>query len=110
MDDSSIGGVVKQERQSAHHRQQRSRLGGERSAQGAQTVAAMREAGITDADIETIVWSNPVTFFEQSGRLDLGERPIDQTALWKATRCCAAVRNRWSSRYGNCYLCQRVYR
>ena len=47
------------------------------------TVAAMREAEIADADIETIVWSNPVAFFGQSGRLDLGKRPIDQTALWE---------------------------
>ncbi len=47
------------------------------------TVAAMREAGIADADIETIVGSNPVAFFGQSGRLDLDKRPIDQTALWE---------------------------
>jgi uncharacterized protein len=47
------------------------------------TVAAMREAGIADADIETIVWANPVAFFGQSGRLDLDKRPIDQTALWE---------------------------
>jgi uncharacterized protein len=35
------------------------------------TVAVMRARGIAEADIETIVWRNPVTFFAQSGRLDL---------------------------------------
>jgi uncharacterized protein len=48
------------------------------------TVAAMREAGIPERDIETIVWDNPVAFFGQSGRLDLGEpRHIDQRELWE---------------------------
>jgi hypothetical protein len=51
------------------------------------TVALMRESGIPEADVETIVWTNPVTFFAQSGKLDvasLGERPtIDQTRLWE---------------------------
>jgi len=39
------------------------------------TVAVMREQGITDALIETIVWENPVRFFAQSGRLTLDEAP-----------------------------------
>ena len=50
------------------------------------TIAVMRARGIADADIETIVWDNPVAFFAQSGKLDvtgLGEddaRPaIDRT-------------------------------
>ena len=51
------------------------------------TVALMREAGIPEADIETIVWKNPVAFFGQSGQLDvadLADRPsIDQTRLWE---------------------------
>ncbi len=51
------------------------------------TVALMRESRIAEADIERIVWANPVAFFGQSGRLDLGEagdRPgIDQTRLWE---------------------------
>ena len=46
------------------------------------TAARMREAGISEDAIEQIVWKNPVTFFAQSGRLDLGEferaAPIDQ--------------------------------
>ncbi|HYX90154.1 MAG TPA: TatD family hydrolase, partial [Myxococcaceae bacterium] len=37
------------------------------------TAARMREAGISEDAIEQIVWKNPVTFFAQSGRLDLGE-------------------------------------
>jgi len=47
----------------------------------------MREGGISENDIETIVWTNPVTFFGQSGRLDVADvadRPsIDQTQLWQ---------------------------
>ena len=50
------------------------------------TVARMREAGIPEEAIERIVWKNPVAFFGQSGRLDLGEieeaPEIDQTHLW----------------------------
>ncbi len=51
------------------------------------TAALMRESGIALADIEKIVWRNPVAFFGQSGRLDLdptGDSPaIDQTQLWE---------------------------
>jgi predicted metal-dependent TIM-barrel fold hydrolase len=52
-----------------------------------QTAALMRESGIAEKDIETIVWHNPVAFFSQSGKLDLNvveHRPdIDQTQLWE---------------------------
>jgi predicted metal-dependent TIM-barrel fold hydrolase len=51
------------------------------------TAALMRESGISGADIKRIVWQNPVSFFSQSGRLDLGpagDSPaIDQTQLWE---------------------------
>ena len=51
------------------------------------TAALMRESGISEADIERIVWQNPVAFFSQSGRLDLGpaaDSPaIDQTQMWE---------------------------
>jgi hypothetical protein len=51
------------------------------------TVQAMREAQISEKDIEKIVWQNPVEFFGQSGRLDLGEDAthelIDQTELFQ---------------------------
>ena len=49
------------------------------------TVNAMREAGIGEDAIETIVWSNPTAFFGASGRLtgiDVAE-PIDQRKLWE---------------------------
>ena len=42
------------------------------------TVAAMREAGIADADIEKlIVWSNPVAFFGQAAGSIASARSID---------------------------------
>jgi uncharacterized protein len=51
------------------------------------TAQAMREAGLPEADIELICWRNPVRFFAQSGRLDLGEAPVppavDQRQLWE---------------------------
>ena len=50
------------------------------------TVAAMRAAGFGEADIEQVVWRNPIQFFGQSGRLDLSlvETPrIDQTRLFE---------------------------
>jgi hypothetical protein len=52
----------------------------------------MADAGISESDIKTVVWDNPVAFFGQSGRLDLGDdnlsdgsgRPrVDQTELWE---------------------------
>jgi uncharacterized protein len=51
------------------------------------TEAAMRQAGIAEADIELVLWRNPVRFFAQSGRLDLAEEPadakVDQRQLWE---------------------------
>lgn len=51
------------------------------------TVAAMLDAGIARESVETIVWYNPIAFFEQSGRLDIdAEMPsekVDQTRLWE---------------------------
>jgi uncharacterized protein len=47
------------------------------------TAAKMREAGISEADIERIVWHNPVAFFSQSGKLDLSEPAIDQRELFE---------------------------
>ena len=50
------------------------------------TVAAMREAGLPDVEIQKIVWDNPAQFFAQSGNLDLDDietRPnINQTELF----------------------------
>jgi predicted metal-dependent TIM-barrel fold hydrolase len=48
------------------------------------TATALGQAGVSDADIETIVWHNPVRFFAQSGRLDLEDAPkVDQRQLWE---------------------------
>jgi predicted metal-dependent TIM-barrel fold hydrolase len=50
------------------------------------TAALMRVNGIAEADIERIVWENPVAFFAQSGRLDFtvaGSPTADQTCLWE---------------------------
>ena len=41
----------------------------------AKTGAAMLEAGFTADDVDTVLWSNPVAFFAQSGRLDLSPLP-----------------------------------
>jgi uncharacterized protein len=46
------------------------------------TVAAMKDAGFDDDDVDRVVWRNPVEFFGQSGRLilgDLGERDLTAT-------------------------------
>jgi hypothetical protein len=54
------------------------------------TAVKMREAGLAAAQIEAIVWRNPIAFFGQSGRLDLEElarlddtSPLDQRALFE---------------------------
>ena len=49
------------------------------------TVALMRASGISERDIEIIVWSNPAAFFAQSGPLEGIDAPslIDQRKLWE---------------------------
>ncbi|HEY0714681.1 MAG TPA: TatD family hydrolase [Polyangia bacterium] len=53
------------------------------------TLAAMSEAGVSEADQELVFWRNPVRFFAQSGRLDLDEglvgeaAKVDQRQLWE---------------------------
>jgi len=51
------------------------------------TVEVMRQAGISEAAIEQIVWRNPIAFFAQSGRLDLevgdGALKVDQRELFE---------------------------
>lgn len=51
------------------------------------TVQRMREAGLSEEVVRTIAWDNPVAFFAQSGRLDLGEleraAPVDQRSLFE---------------------------
>ncbi|MEU9886388.1 TatD family hydrolase [Sphaerisporangium sp. NPDC051017] len=42
---------------------------------------AMLASGFSDADVETVLWDNPVAFYAQSGRLDLSEvKPADTYA------------------------------
>ncbi|HET6280600.1 MAG TPA: TatD family hydrolase [Polyangia bacterium] len=50
------------------------------------TAAAMAAAGFAAAEIEKVVWSNPVAFFAQSGKLDLSSldaRGVDQRLLFE---------------------------
>jgi uncharacterized protein len=51
------------------------------------TITKLREAGVADAEIDTIVWKNPVRFFAQSGQLDLsdldGPTAVDQTQTFQ---------------------------
>ena len=51
------------------------------------TVKLMREAGIPEETIQSIVWKNPVEFFKQSGRLELNmlnqKQTVDQRKLWE---------------------------
>ncbi|HSN98565.1 MAG TPA: TatD family hydrolase, partial [Candidatus Nanopelagicales bacterium] len=51
------------------------------------TAARMREAGVAAEVIEAIFWRNPVSFFGQSGKLDLGELAppvvVDQRQLFE---------------------------
>jgi predicted metal-dependent TIM-barrel fold hydrolase len=50
------------------------------------TAVEMKKAGISDADIETIVWKNPIAFFGQTGRIDESELAgahFDQAELWE---------------------------
>lgn len=41
------------------------------------TGEAMLAVGFTDEDVDKVLWHNPVTFFGQSGRLDLTDLPAD---------------------------------
>ena len=51
------------------------------------TVEVMRQQGISEAQIEQVVWRNPIAFFAQSGRLDLAEASellkVDQRSLFE---------------------------
>ncbi|MGZ8159794.1 MAG: TatD family hydrolase [Methylobacter sp.] len=51
------------------------------------TAEAMRQAGISEQDIDTIVWRNPVAFYALSGKVDEEDLtqplPVDQRGLWE---------------------------
>jgi hypothetical protein len=44
------------------------------------TADAMLAAGFDDDDVDRVLWRNPVEFYGQSGRLELGDEPGDGTA------------------------------
>ena len=46
------------------------------------TAAALRTAGFPEREIERLVWHNPVAFFGQSARLELGEIVPDRPATF----------------------------
>jgi len=51
------------------------------------TAALMREQGLDEAAVATIVWQNPVAFFAQSGKIDVAEleraSEVDQRQLFQ---------------------------
>jgi predicted metal-dependent TIM-barrel fold hydrolase len=50
------------------------------------TAQAMRAAGFSDAEIETVVFENPLSFFERSGKIErssIAGRKIDQSQLFE---------------------------
>ncbi|MBC6458301.1 TatD family hydrolase [Actinomadura sp. HBU206391] len=46
------------------------------------TGEAMLAGGFTEADVDQVLWHNPVAFYGQSGRLVLDEEPVDSGALF----------------------------
>jgi predicted metal-dependent TIM-barrel fold hydrolase len=46
------------------------------------TGEAMLAGGFTEADVDQVLWRNPVAFYGQSGRLVLDEGPVDSGALF----------------------------
>lgn len=49
------------------------------------TVAALLAAGVAEAEVQQLVWDNPIALFGQSGRLeieDIGAEPADPTATF----------------------------
>jgi len=50
------------------------------------TGEAMRAEGFSETDVEKVLFTNPITFFAQSGRISLEEMmpiKVDQTRLWE---------------------------
>jgi predicted metal-dependent TIM-barrel fold hydrolase len=50
------------------------------------TGAKMLEAGFSEADVEKVLFENPINFFARSGRISLQEMTplkVDQTRLWE---------------------------
>jgi predicted metal-dependent TIM-barrel fold hydrolase len=49
------------------------------------TAQAMREAGFSKDEIDKVFWRNPVEFFSQSGRLEVGDIQSDPTATFEGS-------------------------
>ena len=49
------------------------------------TADAMLAAGFAQADVDTVVWDNPVAVYGQSGRLELDGGPADPDALFEGS-------------------------
>ena len=49
------------------------------------TADAMLAAGFDQADVDTVVWDNPVAVYGQSGRLELDGGPADPNALFEGS-------------------------
>jgi hypothetical protein len=49
------------------------------------TARKMLDDGFTDADVERVLWQNPVDFYGQSGRLDLSDVDVDPTAGYEGS-------------------------
>jgi len=47
------------------------------------TADAMLEAGFSKSEVDTVFWRNPVTFYGQSGRLELDEVDVDDLATFE---------------------------
>jgi len=47
------------------------------------TADAMFEAGFSKSEVDTVFWRNPVTFYGQSGRLELDEVDVDTLATFE---------------------------
>ncbi|MEZ4470188.1 MAG: hypothetical protein R3F60_05165 [bacterium] len=60
------------------------------------TVQVMRKSGMDEAEIEKVVWRNPISFFSPSGQIsfaDFGDNEgIDRTRLHQGNPSCAARR------------------
>jgi uncharacterized protein len=54
---------------------------------------AMLAAGFTDADVDKVLWQNPVDFYGQSGRLDVSEVDIEATALYQGNSVLRGARD-----------------
>jgi hypothetical protein len=46
---------------------------------------AMLAAGFSEADVTTLVWDNPIAFYGQSGRLELGPVDVDASATFEGS-------------------------